>query len=66
MGGKTAMQFACLYPNKVKKLIVADIAPKYYPPHHDYIIDALNKIDVENIVSRNEADDQLKKYIPEW
>lgn len=66
MGGKTAMQFACSYPNKVKKLIVADIAPKYYPPHHSYIIDALNKIVVENIVSRTEADIQLKKYIPDF
>ncbi|WP_281542410.1 alpha/beta fold hydrolase [Maribacter aestuarii] len=66
MGGKTAMQFACLYPDKVTKLIVADIAPKYYPPHHDYIIDALNKMDVENIISRNEADEQLGKYIPDF
>ncbi|WP_373074955.1 alpha/beta fold hydrolase, partial [Zeaxanthinibacter enoshimensis] len=27
MGGKTAMQFACTRPEKVSKLIVADIAP---------------------------------------
>ena len=37
MGGKVAMLFACLYPEKVTQLIVADIAPKAYPPHHQQI-----------------------------
>jgi pimeloyl-ACP methyl ester carboxylesterase len=40
MGGKTAMQFACSQPFYVEKLIVADIAPKYYPPHHQEIVNA--------------------------
>ena len=34
---KVAMLFACLYPEKVEQLIVADIAPKTYPPHHQTI-----------------------------
>ena len=38
MGGKTAMLFACRYPQLTTKLLVADIAPKYYPPHHQEII----------------------------
>ena len=66
MGGKTAMQFACTYSNWVDKLLVADIAPKYYPPHHSTIIDALNKIDLNEISSRNDADDQLKRNIPDF
>ncbi len=66
MGGKTAMQFACNYPGMVSKLIVADIAPKYYPPHHGNIIDALNKMDLNRITSRTEADEGLKKYIPDF
>ena len=37
MGGKVAMLFACLYPEKVNQLIVADIAPKTYPSHHQTI-----------------------------
>ena len=41
MGGKTAMQFACTKPERVSKLLVADIAPRPYPPHHDYILEAL-------------------------
>ena len=31
MGGKVAMTFACLYAERVEKLVVVDIAPKYYP-----------------------------------
>ena len=31
MGGKTAMLFACKYPELVNKLIVADISPRFLP-----------------------------------
>ena len=34
MGGKVAMFTACEYPDLVDKMIVADISPKSYPPHH--------------------------------
>jgi pimeloyl-ACP methyl ester carboxylesterase len=63
MGGKTAMQFACSYPEKVTKLLVADIAPKYYPPHHQPIINALNAIEIQTLASRTDADDALAKHI---
>ncbi|WP_273565894.1 alpha/beta fold hydrolase [Maribacter halichondriae] len=63
MGGKTAMQFACDYPEKVEKLIVADIAPKYYPPHHQDIVNALNQLDFSTIRSRSDADEALGKNI---
>ncbi len=65
MGGKTAMQFACNYPDLVKGLLVADIAPKYYPPHHDEILKALTLLPLEHLNSRTEADTQLKKYLSE-
>lgn len=65
MGGKTAMQFAMSYPSLPSKLIVADIAPKYYPPHHQYIINGLHRLDFGKITSRGEADKELSKYIPE-
>lgn len=45
MGGKTVMQFAIENPHRVKKMIVADIAPKYYAPHHQTILAALNSVD---------------------
>lgn len=63
MGGKTVMQFACTYPEKTEKLLVADIAPRFYPPHHQDIINALNHLDLKNITTRSDADDQLKKYL---
>ncbi len=65
MGGKTVMLFAVEYPEKVDKIIIADIAPRFYPPHHHAIIDALNAVDFDKIKSRNDIDFIFKKYIPE-
>ncbi|MFJ1329823.1 alpha/beta fold hydrolase [Capnocytophaga canimorsus] len=65
MGGKTAMLFATEYPQMVKSLVVVDIAPKYYPMHHQHILQGLASIDFDSIASRNEADGQLAKFVPE-
>ena len=65
MGGKTAMEFATTYPDLVSKLIVADIAPKSYPVHHQYILKALSSLDLPTLESREEANDLLAQYIKE-
>lgn len=65
MGGKTAMEFATQYPEKCSKLIVADIAPKSYPQHHQDILKALSSLDFSQIKTRKEAEDVLSGYIPE-
>jgi pimeloyl-ACP methyl ester carboxylesterase len=65
MGGKTAMQLACNRPDLVEKLIVADIAPKYYPPHHHDIFNGLNALSQHDLKSRNQADQQLSHHIPQ-
>jgi pimeloyl-ACP methyl ester carboxylesterase len=65
MGGKTVMNFALKYPERVEKLIVADIAPRYYPVHHESILEGLNSLDLKSINSRKEADDALANYISE-
>lgn len=65
MGGKTAMQFAVEHPDSVSKLIVADIAPKAYPPHHQDILKALSSLDFSQIKSRGEAEEVLAAYIKE-
>ncbi len=63
MGGKTAMQFASDHPDRTDKLLVADIGPKYYPPHHQIILDGLNALSPEDLTSRSKADAELKKHI---
>ena len=65
MGGKTVMNFAVRYPERVRKLIVGDIAPRYYPIHHQVILEGLNALDLSQLQSRKEADDLLASYIPE-
>jgi pimeloyl-ACP methyl ester carboxylesterase len=65
MGGKTAMHFACTHPSMVEKLLVADIGPKYYPPHHQELLDALSSLPLEEISSRSEADKVLGHKIPD-
>jgi len=63
MGGKTAMFFATKYPDLVSKLVVADISPRYYPIHHESILNGLAQLDFSQIKSRGEADEVLSKYI---
>lgn len=63
MGGKVAMEFAVRFPDRVSKLIIADIGPKAYPPHHQDILKALSSLDFSKIKSRTEADDILSEYI---
>lgn len=63
MGGKVAMQFAVNFPEMVSKLIIADIGPKAYPPHHQDILKALSQLDFTSIKSRGEAEDVLSGYI---
>lgn len=65
LGGKAVMQFAVKFPEKVEKLIVVDISPKAYPPHHQGILKALQSVDFEEISTRQEAEAVLEQYIPE-
>jgi esterase len=66
MGGKTAMQFALMYPEKVDKLIVVDIAPKAYPPKHDQIFEALFALKLYKYKTRSELDTALSQYISDY
>jgi len=66
MGGKTAMQFAINYPQKVDKLIVVDIAPKAYQNGHQIIFDAFKSLDFDAIKSRKDADNQLKPILTDF
>lgn len=63
MGGKVAMQVAGENPDLVEKLIVVDISPRYYSPHHQQILDGLTALDNETITSRSDAEDFLSRFI---
>ncbi|MBS9774541.1 MAG: alpha/beta fold hydrolase [Tenacibaculum sp.] len=65
MGGKTAMLFSVKHSDLVDKLVVADISPKEYVPHHNTILTALNSVDFSVHNSRKLVDEQLAKYISE-
>jgi esterase len=66
MGGKTAMLFAATHPEMVEKLIVADIGPKFYAPHHQTILQGLNAVDFSLKPSRMEVEAVLAEYIPDF
>jgi len=66
MGGKVAMLLATTYPELVAKLIVADIAPKYYAPHHQTILAALNAVDFSKKPSRAEVEEIVSGYIKDF
>ncbi len=66
MGGKVAMLFSVTYPERVKKLVVADIGPKYYPPHHQDILAGLNAVDFSLKPDRNQVEEILYPYIPDF
>lgn len=59
MGGKTVMTFANMYPERIDKLIVADMGVRQYPPHHNTILKALRSIEPSSFESRNEIDEVL-------
>jgi pimeloyl-ACP methyl ester carboxylesterase len=59
MGGKVVMTFAQKYEQYINKLIVADIAPRYYAPHHQSVIAALQAVNLPTIKSRKEAEDVM-------
>jgi esterase len=63
MGGKIAIQVALEQPERITKLLIADIAPVSYPPHHLKIIEGLQAIDLSHVVTRKDADTQLTPFV---
>jgi pimeloyl-ACP methyl ester carboxylesterase len=64
MGGKTAMQAAFSHPDQVERLIVVDMAPKAYPPRHEELLAALDRIDPATFDDREAIDDALAEDVP--
>jgi pimeloyl-ACP methyl ester carboxylesterase len=66
MGGKVAMLLATIHPELIDKLIVADIGPKYYAPHHQDILAGLNAVDFSTKPDRAQVEEMLYPYIPDF
>jgi pimeloyl-ACP methyl ester carboxylesterase len=65
MGGKVAMMAALRDPDMVERLVVVDIAPVAYPPHHLALVRAMRALDLGAIARRSEADQVLAPAIPD-
>ena len=65
LGGKVAMELALSRPERINKLVVADVAPVEYPGNHDRIIEALLRVAVRPCGSRGEAQLILEESIDE-
>ena len=65
MGGTAAMVAALHAPQKVRRLIVADIAPVGYSHGAVQIglIDAMRAIDLSTVATRGDADRQLQAHV---
>jgi len=64
MGGKAAIQFAMMFPERLLNLVVVDIAPKTYPAGHSKYFDAMRSINF-NASGRKEIETDLSAKIPD-
>ncbi len=66
MGAKTVMFFENLHPAIADKLILADMAARVYPPHHETVFKALHAVDFSTINTRKEAEAVMNEYIRDF
>lgn len=65
MGGKAVMEFANRYPEKIEKLIVADISPRQYNWNYDSVFEALHNVKLDQVTNRNDAEEMLREVMKE-
>lgn len=65
MGGKVVMQAALRTPERVVRLLVADIAPVDYPPRYRAIADAMLALPLDPGLTRATADAALADAVPD-
>lgn len=66
MGGKTVMQFAVERPDRVDKLVVADMSPRPNEGGHEEILETLQAFPFDRIDARKEAEEWLEPRIKEY
>jgi pimeloyl-ACP methyl ester carboxylesterase len=66
MGGKVAMRFALSYPERLARLLVFDISPRYSDMEHQTdIIAGLRAVPLATLESRQQADEAMAQHIPQ-
>ncbi|WP_395756371.1 alpha/beta fold hydrolase [Edwardsiella ictaluri] len=66
MGGKAAMRLAALAPQRLRRLVVLDIAPVAYPTRrHDTVFAALNAVTAAAAQTRPQAAQILRRFLPQ-
>lgn len=65
MGGKTAMQLALDFPERVERLIVADIAPRAYALEFEPYFQAMLALDLKKFKSRMQVEEALASSVPD-
>ena len=63
MGGKIVMQMATNQPNRYNKIIIVDIAPVTYTPHHQAILKALKETNLSELTTIKDCDNSMKTHI---
>ena len=63
MGGKTALMFAHRHPDRVHKIVVADMAARAYVPKHGPIFDALLSAPINTTASRSRVEKHLMERL---
>jgi len=66
MGGKTVMHFAVNHPERVEKMVVVDMSPKKYPVTNLDIIQALEKVNLDEMKSRKDVEEVLAQDITNY
>ncbi len=65
MGGKAAMTLALTHPERIKALVVVDIAPVAYGEAFQDYIEAMRSLDLTALTRRAEAEGRLQPVIPD-
>ena len=65
LGGKVGMEIALRQPERINRLVVADIAPVQYQRRHDDVFQGFRSVDLSSIQNRNDADKAMLAHVDE-